>query len=43
MASVAPRVEAKDTTTVPHTSPKMAPPASVRMAAPGKDSAVTAT
>ena len=43
MASVAPRLEAKDTTSVPTHRPKMAPPSSVMMAAPGSDSAVTAT
>ena len=42
-ASVAPNVEANDTITVPHTSPKMAPAASVMTVAPGKESAVTAT
>ena len=43
IASVAPMLEASDTTTVPHTSPKLAPPASVKIVAPGSDSAVTAT
>ncbi len=42
-ASVAPIVEAKETMTVPQSRPKTAPPASVRMAAPGSDSPVTAT
>ena len=42
-ASVAPIVEAKDTSTVPASRPKTAPPASVMIAAPGSDSAVTAT
>ncbi len=42
-ASVAPRLEANDTSSVPHHSPKMAPPASVMMAAPGNESAVAAT
>ena len=36
-------VEAKETITVPQSSPKMAPATSVRMAAPGSDSPVTAT
>ena len=43
MASVAPMLEAKDTSSVPTPSPKMAPASSVMMAAPGSDSAVTAT
>ena len=43
MASVAPSVEAKDTTMVPQTSPKLAPEARVMMAAPGSDKAVIAT
>jgi hypothetical protein len=42
-ASVAPRVEAKDTITVPHSSPNTAPPASVITAAPGSERPVTAT
>jgi len=35
--------EAKETIRVPHRRPKMAPPASVMMAAPGSDSPVTTT
>ena len=35
--------EANDTITVPHTSPKIAPPTSVMIAAPGSESPVTAT
>ena len=42
-ASVAPSEEAKETITVPHTSPKMAPATSVMIAAPGSDKPVTAT
>jgi hypothetical protein len=42
-ARVAPRLEAKDTSTMPHSRPNTAPPASVMIAAPGKESAVTAT
>ena len=42
-ARVAPRVEAKETMTVPPSSPKTAPPASVRSAAPGNERAVTMT
>ena len=42
-ASVAPIVEAKETITVPQTRPKIAPIARVITAAPGSDSAVTAT
>ncbi len=42
-ASVAPSEEANDTITTPQRRPKTAPPASVRMAAPGSDSPVTAT
>ena len=41
--TVAPRVEAKDTSSRPQPNPKMPPPASVRMAAPGSDSEATAT
>ena len=41
--TVAPSVEAKDTSSRPQLKPKMPPPASVRMAAPGKDSEATAT
>ncbi len=40
-ASVAPMVEAKETTTTPVIKPKNAPPASVMIAAPGRDRAVT--
>jgi hypothetical protein len=40
---VAPIDEAKETITVPHSRPNTAPPASVISAAPGSDSAVTAT
>ena len=36
-------VEANETITVPHSRPKIAPPASVITAAPGSDSPVTAT
>ncbi len=36
-------LEAKETTTRPVQKPNSAPPASVRIAAPGSDSAVTAT
>jgi hypothetical protein len=43
MARVAPMLEANDTSTVPHNRPKIAPPASVMIAAPGSDRAVTAT
>ena len=43
MARVAPRVDANDMRTVPHTRPKTAPPASVMITAPGKDRPVTAT
>ena len=42
-ASVAPIVDAKDTISRPQPSPNSAPPASVITAAPGSDSAVTAT
>ena len=42
-ADVAPSEEAKDTITVPHPNPKIAPAASVMMTAPGSDSPVTAT
>ncbi len=42
-ARVAPTDEANDTIRMPAKKPKMAPPASVMMAAPGSDSAVTAT
>ena len=42
-ATVAPRVDAKETATLPHNSPNTAPPARVRMAAPGRDSPVIAT
>ena len=42
-ARVAPTDEANDTISRPVAKPKMAPPAKVRMAAPGSDSAVTAT
>jgi hypothetical protein len=42
-ASVAPMLDANDTITVPQSRPKMAPPASVMMVAPGSDSAVAAT
>ena len=41
-ASVAPTDEANDTMIVPVTSPNNAPAASVKMAAPGSDAAVTA-
>ena len=36
-------MEANETITVPHSRPKIAPPTSVMSAAPGSDSAVTAT
>ena len=36
-------VDERDTSTVPHNSPKNAPPARVITVAPGSDSAVTAT
>jgi len=36
-------LEANDTTSVPTSTPKIAPPAKVMMAAPGSDNAVTAT
>ena len=42
-ARVAPIEEAKETITTPQARPKIAPPASVRMVAPGSDSPVTAT
>ena len=42
-ANVAPMLDANDTITVPQPRPKMAPPASVMMAAPGSDKAVAAT
>jgi hypothetical protein len=42
-ASVAPMVDANDTSTVPHSRPNTAPPSSVITAAPGSDSPVTAT
>ena len=42
-ASVAPIEDAKDTMTVPQRRPKSAPATSVRMAAPGSESAVTTT
>ena len=42
-ASVAPTLAANETISVPQPSPKMAPPASVKIAAPGMDSAVVAT
>ena len=42
-ATVAPSVEAKETTTVPHSNPNTAPPARVMMAAPGRDSPAIAT
>ncbi len=40
-ARVAPRLEAKETITKPQPRPNSAPAASVMMAAPGSDSAVT--
>ena len=42
-ASVAPIEEAKDTSSVPHSRPKIAPAARVITAAPGSDRPVTAT
>lgn len=42
-ASVAPIEEANEAIKVPQPRPKIAPAASVRTAAPGRDSAVTAT
>ncbi len=42
-ASVAPIVDAHDTSTVPAITPKSAPPASVSTAAPGSDAAATST
>ena len=42
-ASVAPSVDANETTMVPSTRPNPAPAASVMMAAPGSDNAVMAT
>ena len=42
-ATVAPSVDAKETTTVPHSSPNTAPPARVMMAAPGNERPVIAT
>jgi hypothetical protein len=42
-ARLAPIVDANETMTVPRSSPKMAPAPSVMIAAPGSDSAVTAT
>ena len=42
-ASVAPMLEANDTRIVPHSSPKIAPPASVMIAAPGSERPVTTT
>ena len=42
-ARVAPIDEAKDTSTVPQSRPKMAPATSVISAAPGSDRPVTAT
>ena len=42
-ASVAPMVEANEITMTPVARPKIAPPANVRIAAPGSDAAVTAT
>ena len=36
-------LDANDTISVPASTPKMAPPAKVMMAAPGSDKAVTAT
>ncbi len=41
-ASVAPMADANDTRTVPNTRPKIAPPTSVRIVAPGIDSAAIA-
>ena len=40
---MAPILEANDTISVPHTSPKTAPPASVMMRGAGSDNPVTAT
>lgn len=40
---VAPSVEAKDTNTVPRTTPKIAPAASVNMVAPGIETATLIT
>ncbi len=42
-ASVAPIEEAKETISVPQSSPNTAPAMSVRRVAPGSDSAATAT
>ena len=42
-AKVAPMLEANETISRPQPSPKSAPPASVRIVAPGNDNAVTAT
>ena len=42
-ASVAPIDAANEMMTVPHSNPKIAPPASVMSAAPGSESPVTAT
>ena len=42
-ASVAPMLDANDTISKPQPRPKIAPPASVTMVAPGSESAVTAT
>jgi hypothetical protein len=42
-AMVAPIDDANETMTVPHSSPNMAPPTSVRIAAPGSDRPATAT
>ena len=42
-ASVAPSDEANDTTSVPATTPKIAPAASVITTAPGSDAAATST
>ncbi len=43
MPTVAPTLDANDTMTVPHSTPKTAPPARVMIAAPGNESPVITT